>query len=181
MRVRSLHRAHRQRMRARPSPPSSASRTRRGAEYGGRAGTRRAKMAAAAAGASSSAAGSNGAGGMEVDAAVIGALIGRQEGRNIEVMNSFELLSHAVDGHVLIDKEYYYTKEEQCEPRGGCGGVPGGRWGLLSCPRGSSAAPGGPQLPQGAIGGSFTAPEGPQLPQGVLNCPRAPWRDLLLL
>ncbi|XP_074991216.1 COP9 signalosome complex subunit 6 [Calonectris borealis] len=44
---------------------------------------------------------------------VIGALIGRQEGRNIEVMNSFELLSHAVDGHVLIDKEYYYTKEEQ--------------------------------------------------------------------
>ncbi|XP_071656358.1 COP9 signalosome complex subunit 6 isoform X3 [Patagioenas fasciata] len=44
---------------------------------------------------------------------VIGALIGRQEGRNIEVMNSFELLAHAVDGHVLIDKEYYYTKEEQ--------------------------------------------------------------------
>ncbi|XP_062460253.1 COP9 signalosome complex subunit 6 [Pezoporus occidentalis] len=44
---------------------------------------------------------------------VIGALIGRQEGRSIEVMNSFELLSHVVDGHVLIDKEYYYTKEEQ--------------------------------------------------------------------
>ncbi|XP_069738570.1 COP9 signalosome complex subunit 6 isoform X2 [Phaenicophaeus curvirostris] len=44
---------------------------------------------------------------------VIGALIGRQEGRNIEVMNSFELLSHVVDGQVLIDKEYYYTKEEQ--------------------------------------------------------------------
>ncbi|KAM6289212.1 LOW QUALITY PROTEIN: COP9 signalosome complex subunit 6, partial [Aegotheles albertisi] len=40
---------------------------------------------------------------------VIGALIGRQEGRHIEVMNSFELLSHAVDGQVLIDKEYYYT------------------------------------------------------------------------
>uniref|UniRef100_A0A672URB9 COP9 signalosome complex subunit 6 n=1 Tax=Strigops habroptila TaxID=2489341 RepID=A0A672URB9_STRHB len=50
---------------------------------------------------------------------VIGALIGRQEGRSIEVMNSFELLSHLVDGHVLIDKEYYYTKEEQCEPGGG--------------------------------------------------------------
>ncbi|NWH43274.1 CSN6 protein, partial [Fregata magnificens] len=56
---------------------------------------------------------------------VIGALIGRQEGRNIEVMNSFELLSHTMDGHVLIDKEYYYTKEEQCE--GGAGG-PGGSW-----------------------------------------------------
>ncbi|XP_074917571.1 COP9 signalosome complex subunit 6-like, partial [Chelonoidis abingdonii] len=46
-------------------------------------------------------------------AAVIGALIGRQEGRNIEVMNSFELLAHAVEETVLIDKEYYYTKEEQ--------------------------------------------------------------------
>lgn len=44
---------------------------------------------------------------------VIGALIGRQEGRSIEVMNSFELLAHSVDGHVVIDKEYYYTKEEQ--------------------------------------------------------------------
>ncbi|KAM9111317.1 COP9 signalosome complex subunit 6-like [Pangshura tecta] len=115
-------------------------------------------MAAAAAGASCSGAGNNGgsgAGGMEVDAAVlptvmasgvtgsvsvalhplvilnisdhwirmrsqegrpvqvIGALIGRQEGRNIEVMNSFELLAHAVEENVVIDKEYYYTKEEQ--------------------------------------------------------------------
>lgn len=46
---------------------------------------------------------------------VIGALIGKQEGRNIEVMNSFELLSATVDDRVHIDKEYYYTKEEQCE------------------------------------------------------------------
>ncbi|TNN73080.1 COP9 signalosome complex subunit 6 [Liparis tanakae] len=44
---------------------------------------------------------------------VIGALIGKQEGRNIEVMNSFELLSQTVDDRVHIDKEYYYTKEEQ--------------------------------------------------------------------
>nr|XP_014431084.1 COP9 signalosome complex subunit 6 [Pelodiscus sinensis] len=49
---------------------------------------------------------------------VIGALIGRQEGRNIEVMNSFELLSHAAEESTLIDKEYYYTKEEQCECAG---------------------------------------------------------------
>jgi len=49
---------------------------------------------------------------------VIGALIGKQEGRNIEVMNSFELLSHTVEEKIIIDKEYYYTKEEQCE-RGG--------------------------------------------------------------
>lgn len=47
--------------------------------------------------------------------AVIGALIGKQEGRNIEVMNSFELLSHTVEEKIIIDKEYYYTKEEQCE------------------------------------------------------------------
>lgn len=47
--------------------------------------------------------------------AVIGAMIGKQEGRNIEVMNSFELLSHTVDDRVHIDKEYYYTKEEQCQ------------------------------------------------------------------
>lgn len=46
---------------------------------------------------------------------VIGALIGKQEGRNIEVMNSFELLSHTVDDRAHIDKEYYYTKEEQCK------------------------------------------------------------------
>lgn len=46
---------------------------------------------------------------------VIGALIGKQEGRNIEVMNSFELLSHTIDERVHIDKEYYYTKEEQCK------------------------------------------------------------------
>ena len=46
---------------------------------------------------------------------VVGALIGKQEGRNIEVMNSFELLSHTVEERVHIDKEYYYTKEEQCE------------------------------------------------------------------
>lgn len=57
--------------------------------------------------------------------AVIGALIGRQEGRSIEVMNSFELLAHSVDGHVVIDKEYYYTKEEQCEGGGGGRGLLG--------------------------------------------------------
>ena len=30
-------------------------------------------------------------------------------------MNSFELLSHTIDDRVHIDKEYYYTKEEQCK------------------------------------------------------------------
>lgn len=58
---------------------------------------------------------------------MIGALIGKQEGRNIEVMNSFELLSHTVEEKIIIDKEYYYTKEEQCERGlevGGGRGVP---------------------------------------------------------
>lgn len=31
------------------------------------------------------------------------------------MMNSFELLSHTVEEKIIIDKEYYYTKEEQCE------------------------------------------------------------------
>uniref|UniRef100_A0A8C2SLX2 COP9 signalosome complex subunit 6 n=1 Tax=Coturnix japonica TaxID=93934 RepID=A0A8C2SLX2_COTJA len=53
---------------------------------------------------------------------VIGALIGRQEGRSIEVMNSFELLAHSVDGHVVIDKEYYLYQGEQCEGGRGKGG-----------------------------------------------------------
>lgn len=58
---------------------------------------------------------------------VIGALIGKQEGRNIEVMNSFELLSHTVEEKIIIDKEYYYTKEEQCERGIGVGRGVGGK------------------------------------------------------
>lgn len=44
---------------------------------------------------------------------VIGALIGKQNGRNIELMNSFELLFDTVDGDIIIDREYYNTKEDQ--------------------------------------------------------------------
>lgn len=46
---------------------------------------------------------------------VIGALIGKQAGRSIEVMNSFELLyaQNGDTGEIVIDSEYYYTKEEQ--------------------------------------------------------------------
>lgn len=63
---------------------------------------------------------------MLLSLSVIGALIGKQEGRNIEVMNSFELLSHTVEEKIIIDKEYYYTKEEQCER-----GIEMGRFRLL--------------------------------------------------
>ena len=35
------------------------------------------------------------------------ALMRKQEGRNIKVMNSSELLSHSVEEKIIIDKEYY--------------------------------------------------------------------------
>jgi COP9 signalosome complex subunit 6 len=44
---------------------------------------------------------------------VYGALIGKQEGRNIEVMNSYELETAVVEGKVMIVREYYDHKEEQ--------------------------------------------------------------------
>ncbi|KAJ8030814.1 COP9 signalosome complex subunit 6 [Holothuria leucospilota] len=44
---------------------------------------------------------------------VLGALIGKQEGRNIEVLNSFELVFDVVEGDVIVDLQYYNTKEEQ--------------------------------------------------------------------
>lgn len=44
---------------------------------------------------------------------VFGALIGKQEGRNIEVMNSFELVVDLIDGDFCVNRDYYNTKEEQ--------------------------------------------------------------------
>lgn len=46
---------------------------------------------------------------------VIGALIGKQSGRNVEVMNSFELKFKVVNEDVIICQDYYRTKEEQCK------------------------------------------------------------------
>lgn len=45
---------------------------------------------------------------------VIGALIGKQTGRNLEIMNSFELVFDKIEGDIVIDKDYYSTKEQQC-------------------------------------------------------------------
>lgn len=45
---------------------------------------------------------------------VLGALIGKQKGRNIEIMNSFELVFDNIESDIIIDKDYYHTKEEQC-------------------------------------------------------------------
>jgi len=46
---------------------------------------------------------------------VIGALLGVQTGRSIEIINSFELV-YTVDAHgrVQLDNEYFATKQEQC-------------------------------------------------------------------
>ncbi|KAH6934374.1 hypothetical protein HPB50_023743 [Hyalomma asiaticum] len=44
---------------------------------------------------------------------VIGALIGKQKGRNIEVMNSFELVFNTIEGNIVIDNDYYNVKEQQ--------------------------------------------------------------------
>lgn len=44
---------------------------------------------------------------------VLGALIGKQSGRHIEIMNSFELNFDVLDSHIIINREYYTLKEEQ--------------------------------------------------------------------
>ncbi|KAA0203857.1 hypothetical protein HAZT_HAZT006748 [Hyalella azteca] len=44
---------------------------------------------------------------------VYGAIIGKQTGREVEIMNSFELQYEVVDGLVVLSKEYYSLKEEQ--------------------------------------------------------------------
>lgn len=46
---------------------------------------------------------------------MIGALIGKQKGRNIEIMNSFELVFNTIGNDVIIDRDYYNMKEEQCK------------------------------------------------------------------
>jgi len=44
---------------------------------------------------------------------VYGALIGKQTGRNIEILNSFELKFEIIDDAVVINRDYYNTKEQQ--------------------------------------------------------------------
>ena len=44
---------------------------------------------------------------------VIGALIGKQKGRSIEIFNTFELKFDLVENSIIIDKEFYTIREEQ--------------------------------------------------------------------
>ena len=46
---------------------------------------------------------------------MFGAIIGKQMGREVEIMNSFELKYQLIDGAVVLNKDYYRAKEEQCE------------------------------------------------------------------
>jgi COP9 signalosome complex subunit 6 len=41
-------------------------------------------------------------------------VIGKQTGRSIEIMNSFELKFDWIEESIIIDQEYYKTKVEQC-------------------------------------------------------------------
>lgn len=45
---------------------------------------------------------------------MVGAVIGKQTGRSIEIMNSFELKFDWIEESIIIDQEYYKTKVEQC-------------------------------------------------------------------
>ena len=47
---------------------------------------------------------------------MIGALLGTQEGRNVEIFNSFELqFKGGENADIVINMDYYRTKEEQCK------------------------------------------------------------------
>ena len=46
---------------------------------------------------------------------VFGALLGKQDGRNIEILNSFELQYSQIENEVIINMDYYRIKEEQCK------------------------------------------------------------------
>ena len=45
---------------------------------------------------------------------VFGVVIGKQTGRSIEMLNSFELVTNEVEGSVVVDTAYYEMKSEQC-------------------------------------------------------------------
>ncbi|KAL6049460.1 COP9 signalosome complex subunit 6 [Balamuthia mandrillaris] len=51
----------------------------------------------------------------QADPRVIGALMGVQSGRNVEIFNSFELVYNEVEGAVVIDLDYLKRKQEQFE------------------------------------------------------------------
>lgn len=49
---------------------------------------------------------------------VLGALLGSQSGRTIDISNSFEVKFDVVDGALAIDNPFLVKKQAQCEARG---------------------------------------------------------------
>ena len=45
---------------------------------------------------------------------VLGVLLGKLDGRSVEVCNSFEISYKEVDGKIKYDKDYFEVKQEQC-------------------------------------------------------------------
>jgi COP9 signalosome complex subunit 6 len=45
---------------------------------------------------------------------VVGALLGTQAGRDVEVMNSFEVVVNNEDGVLKLDHAYFVTRRDQC-------------------------------------------------------------------
>lgn len=38
-----------------------------------------------------------------------------QQGREIEIMNTFEIVVDSTDGVLMVDHAYFVTRKEQCE------------------------------------------------------------------
>lgn len=49
------------------------------------------------------------------DVKVMGALLGNQSGRTVDISNSFEIKFEMADGSPVIDHPFLLKKQEQCE------------------------------------------------------------------
>ena len=45
---------------------------------------------------------------------IVGAILGTQSGKRIEITNSFELLYDTIEDHIIIDSDFFLKKREQC-------------------------------------------------------------------
>lgn len=46
---------------------------------------------------------------------VVGGLLGIQHGREVEILNTFELVISEVDGATVIDNDYFNVRKDQCK------------------------------------------------------------------
>jgi hypothetical protein len=45
----------------------------------------------------------------------VGGLLGTQVGREVEIMNTFEIVVTEVEGELKVDQAYFVTRKDQCE------------------------------------------------------------------